>query len=168
MSKEVESNRGNWMLPPTNRWAFKHITSILHMDQISRGSTRSVPISTLEDATSHASDGEIEGATYTAKDVDESDPGAAPTLVERRFAEMLERTHTDAIVVLHRGKIVYEKYFDGQVRVVVLICSLINFSYPKHHACSLCNSVTSHYEHRPSRPTTCVTFSSLQPSRTWV
>ena len=33
---------------------------------------------------------------------------------ERTFLDMLIKTHTDSIVVLHEGKIVYEKYFNGQ------------------------------------------------------
>ncbi len=56
----------------------------------------------------------INAIKYKAKDIDEGNPSAPPTITERTFSNVLERTLTDGIVILHKGKIVYEKYYDGQ------------------------------------------------------
>jgi CubicO group peptidase (beta-lactamase class C family) len=83
----------NWQDPPFNRWAFQHLRELIPTARISRGSG---PVRRL--------------------------PRAERDISEIRFrsgdrnltvAEMLADTYTDGFLVLHRGRIVAEQYFNG-------------------------------------------------------
>ncbi|WP_413101139.1 serine hydrolase domain-containing protein [Streptomyces sp. Inha503] len=82
---------GDWLEPPVNQWAFNHVEEFLPTAVISRGrgdhrAFAEAPLP-LEDA-----EVDLAGARITV-------------------AEFLERTRTDAIVVLHGEHIVFERYF---------------------------------------------------------
>jgi CubicO group peptidase (beta-lactamase class C family) len=83
----------NWQQPPFNRWSFQHVRELIPTGRISRG------------------DG-------TAWDL----PRAEQDVAAIRFAlptgeitvgELLDRTYTDGFLVIHRGRIVAERYFNG-------------------------------------------------------
>jgi CubicO group peptidase (beta-lactamase class C family) len=74
----------NWKTPPFNRWAFNHIQKL-------------IPTVTV------ATNGhEHEALSNASRRIDET-----------TLKMLLEETLTDAIVVLHEGKIVYEAYVNG-------------------------------------------------------
>jgi CubicO group peptidase (beta-lactamase class C family) len=84
---------GNWQDPPFNQWAFQHIRELIPTARIARGSGRPRPL-----------------------------PHAEQDLAALRFrsggrdltvGDMLAKTWTDGFLVLHRGKVVTEQYFNG-------------------------------------------------------
>lgn len=93
-AEEKLVNKSNWLEPPFNRWAFQNISMIHKVAPVSRGigPVAVLPRNTLD----------LDEVVY-----EDQDGKRHP------FREMLEMTYTDAIVILHEGKIVYEKYFNG-------------------------------------------------------
>jgi len=83
-----------WDKGPDNRWAFQHISEIIPTANISRGSG---PVSLLERAPTDLSELVFE----------------TPDGKEMTVHKMLETTYTDGFIVLHQGKVVLEKYFNG-------------------------------------------------------
>jgi CubicO group peptidase (beta-lactamase class C family) len=83
---------GNWQEPPYNRWSFSHLREIVPTQRISRGWGRVSPLvvnhQPLDDVPVHRVDDS------------HSDVG-----------DVLESTYTDAVVVLHRGEVVFERYW---------------------------------------------------------
>ena len=85
----ADVTRSNWQDPPYLRWAYLHITEVLETARIARGG----PVSPLPRA--------------------ERDLGDVPFTVrgERHtIGEMLAATTTDGFLVLHRGRILMERY----------------------------------------------------------
>ncbi len=84
---------GNWQDPPFNRWAFQHIRELIPTARISRGagSPRRLP----------RDERDIAGLRFRSAGR------------ELTVAEMLAETDTDGFLVLHRGKIISEQYFNG-------------------------------------------------------
>ena len=85
----------NWIDPPYNRWAFRHVRELTRTARIGRGAG---PVRPLPHASSPI---DLGGITFAH--------GARPWTV----TEALATTHTDAFLVLHRGELVSESYFDG-------------------------------------------------------
>ena len=83
----------NWQDPPFNRWAFQHIRELIPTARISRGDGRSLRLPRAER--------DISGLTFRSAGRDLT------------VAEMLSETYTDGFLVLHRGAIVCEQYFNG-------------------------------------------------------
>lgn len=77
---------------PNTRWAFSHIRELVPTANVWRGEGPIVPLPRAER--------DIEGVALTTMD------GKAIT-----FKDALQLTYTDGILVLHKGKVVYEKYF---------------------------------------------------------
>jgi CubicO group peptidase (beta-lactamase class C family) len=91
---ESRVNRGNWLFPPYNRWAFSHMTELMPCAEVSRGAAAVRPLpEQLLDASA------LEAVAVT-------DHTGTP----RPLAEMLRRTYSDALLVLHHGHLVYERY----------------------------------------------------------
>src|ERR1700722_5551182 len=84
---------GNWQEPPFNRWAFQHLRELIPTVRISRGSG---PVRRLPRA-----ERDLSGITFRS--------GTR----ELTVAEMLAESYTDGFLVLHRGRIVTEQYFNG-------------------------------------------------------
>ena len=80
----------NWRTPPFNRWAFQHVRELVPSADIANDPNR---VRTLPQAS-------IDLSGVRVPDGD----GALS------FDAFLERTGTDALVVLHRGRLVYEHY----------------------------------------------------------
>ncbi len=83
----------NWQDPPFNRWAFQHIRELIPTARISRGHGRPLRLPRAErdlNSLTFRSDGR-----------------------ELTVGDMLAETYTDGFLVLHRGQIVTEQYFNG-------------------------------------------------------
>ncbi len=83
-----------WDKGPDNRWAFQHISEIIPTGNISRGSG---PVARLEHAPQ-----DLSGLGFKTPD------GKQMTV-----RKMLETTYTDGFIVLHEGRVVFEKYYNG-------------------------------------------------------
>jgi len=84
---------GNWQEPPFNRWAFQHIRELIPTARISRGEGRPRPLPRAER--------DLSDLRFRSGDR------------ELTVREMLAETSTDGFLVLHRGRIVAEQYFNG-------------------------------------------------------
>jgi len=83
----------NWQDPPFNRWAFQHVRELIPTARISRG------------------DGKPSRLPHAERDISALTFRSGGR--ELTVAEMLAETYTDGFLVLHRGKIVTEQYFNG-------------------------------------------------------
>ncbi len=90
---ERQVTLANWQDPPFNRWAFQHIRELIPTARISRGagSPRRLPVAARD----------ISGIRFRSGGQDLT------------VGDMLASTYTDGFLVLHRGKIVCEQYFNG-------------------------------------------------------
>ena len=79
---------------PRARWSFSHIRELVPTANVWRGSGAASPLPS-------APRNDIEAVTFKPL-------GSEETVT---FAQMIPRTYTDGILVMHRGKVVYEKYF---------------------------------------------------------
>ncbi|MHB1595275.1 MAG: serine hydrolase domain-containing protein [Streptosporangiaceae bacterium] len=83
---------GNWQDPPFNRWAFQHVRELIPTARIARGGRpRRLP----------PDERDISGLTFTH--------GGR----ERTVTQMLADTYTDGFLVLHKGRVITERYFNG-------------------------------------------------------
>ena len=82
----------NWQDPPFNRWGFQHVRDLIPTARIPRGDR---PWRLAREEI------DLDGAVVRA---------ARRRISVRRF---LDETYTDGFLVLHRGRIVYERYFNG-------------------------------------------------------
>ncbi len=84
----------NQLLAPYNRWSFQNELPLNHVADVWRGS------------------GPAAGFEYDLRDLStvryQNRAGTSFT-----FDEMVEMSYTDGIVVLHEGKIIYERYLNG-------------------------------------------------------
>jgi CubicO group peptidase (beta-lactamase class C family) len=83
----------NWQDPPFNRWAFQHVAELIPTVSISRWG------------------GDVWELPHDERDLSairvHADGLAKP------LDAFLERTYTDGLVILHGGRIVDERYFNG-------------------------------------------------------
>ena len=79
---------------PRTRWSFSHVRETVPTANVWRGSGAAIPLPS-------APRNDIEAVTFKPL-------GGEQTL---NFAQMISGTYTDGILVMHRGKVVYEKYF---------------------------------------------------------
>jgi CubicO group peptidase (beta-lactamase class C family) len=83
----------NWQEPPFNRWAFQHVRELIPTARISRGTG---PVWDLPRA-----ERDVLGVRFRSGER------------ELSVADMLAETFTDGFLVLHRGQILAEHYFNG-------------------------------------------------------
>ncbi len=86
---EAQATLANWRTPPFNRWAFQHVREIVPSAEIAHDA------------------GDIWRLEAAPVDLSGLRVG------EGDFAAALAATATDALVVLHRGRIAYEAYANG-------------------------------------------------------
>jgi CubicO group peptidase (beta-lactamase class C family) len=91
--EEAQATLANWRTPPFNRWAFRHVREIVPSAAIPRGGRRLQLGRAIEP---------IERLGFDAPD------GRATSI-----AELIADTCTDGLVVLRRGRIVFEAYEAG-------------------------------------------------------
>jgi CubicO group peptidase (beta-lactamase class C family) len=83
----------NWQDPPFNRWAFQHVRELIPTARIARGDAPARPLPRAER--------DVLGFRFRRGQR------------ELSVAELLEETYTDGFLVLCRGQIVAEHYFNG-------------------------------------------------------
>jgi CubicO group peptidase (beta-lactamase class C family) len=86
---------GNWQDPPFNRWAFQHIREL-------------VPTARIRPA-----DGDAGRRQLPRAERDLSALSFRSGDRDRTVGEMLAETYTDGFLVLHRGRVVTEQYYNG-------------------------------------------------------
>lgn len=86
--------RSNLMLPPNNRWAFQHMREFMPTAGIYRGDG---PVRVLNQRP-------VELANFSFASTNGS---------EHTVDEMLDASYADALVVLHDGELVFERYLNG-------------------------------------------------------
>ncbi len=84
----------NWDLPPVNRWSFQNVRRVLPTAPVPRG------------------DGPVANFARAEQDLSSM---LFDTADGRRItvAQLLDETYTDGFLVLHRGRVVTELYFNG-------------------------------------------------------
>ena len=81
----------NWQEPEANQWAFSHVRELIPTERIGRGEGLAVPFERGEQLDLDCIGFDALGRTFSVR-------------------EALDATHTDAVVVLHQGRIVFEEY----------------------------------------------------------
>jgi len=93
---EASVTLANWQDPPFNRWAFQHVRELIPTAPIGRGTGRVRPLPRAEH--------DLGSISFYFNDR------------QLTVAELLESTFTDGFLVLHRGRVVAEQYFNGMRR----------------------------------------------------
>jgi CubicO group peptidase (beta-lactamase class C family) len=83
----------NWQDPPFNRWAFQHVRELIPSARIGPGTGAGRPLPRAGQ--------ELGSIAFSFNDR------------ELTVAELLEGTCTDGFLVLHRGQVIAEQYFNG-------------------------------------------------------
>jgi len=90
----------NWQRPPFNRWAFQHVRELIPTARVARGDGPALQLPRAE-----------------RPDLDELRFAVQPSALAPdgtlTVRELLEATYTDGFLVLHRGQIAAERYFNG-------------------------------------------------------
>lgn len=84
----------NWDAPPFNRWSFQHVREVLPTAPVARG------------------DGPVRQFPRAEQDLG----GLAVDLPDGRnvtLDEVLDETYTDGLLIVHRGTVVFERYYNG-------------------------------------------------------
>ncbi|WP_109313372.1 hypothetical protein [Ruegeria sp. AU67] len=89
--------KGNWLMPENNVWSFQNTSAILP----------SVVISRRAATVAERSHKPVNFDTFSFEGVEDGKPARIS------FPEFFARTDTDGILVMHKGKIVFEGYFNG-------------------------------------------------------
>lgn len=90
---DAQATLANWRTPPFHRWAFQHVREILPTAEIANDPDRVWRLP--------AAPQDLSAVTV------DSDQGRLG------FGDFLAATDTDALVVLHRGRVVHEHYANG-------------------------------------------------------
>ena len=81
----------NWQLPPYNRWSFSHMRELVPTQRISRGQGPATPLPAAPQRLGQLTLLRVNGTQAT-------------------IDEVLDGTYTDAAVVVHGGRAVFERY----------------------------------------------------------
>jgi hypothetical protein len=92
-ASEAQVTLANWRKAPHNRWAFQHVRELVPSADIANApdAVRALPSAPID----------LSGISV---------PGGATALL---FNDFLKQTDTDALIVLHRGRLVFEHYAKG-------------------------------------------------------
>ena len=93
-SEENQVTLANWWTPPFNQWAFSHVRELIPTALIARGAGAVRPL--------ESQSRDLMGIKFTTHEGVETD-----------LESFLNRTQTDGFAVLHRGRVVTERYFNG-------------------------------------------------------
>ena len=92
-------HHGNWLAWPHIRWALTHMDELRASGRISRGDGPATGLATASPAGT--------GLDLDGLSIDDGDGG------RWTLDEMLHGTYTDGFLVLHRGQVVLERYFNS-------------------------------------------------------
>jgi CubicO group peptidase (beta-lactamase class C family) len=92
--KLIRFSDGSFFRFPQTRWSFSNMRQLVPTSVISRGSSPAAPLPRAERA-------DLDAVTFHPTGRSES----------MTWAESIAANYTDGILVLHRGRIVYERYF---------------------------------------------------------
>ncbi len=98
---EAQVTLANWLTPPFNRWSFQHVREVVPTAGILRGEG---PATALRRSERH-----IEGIAFAPP------AGGKGAGGEMTVGRMIDETFTDGFLVLHRGRIVAERYDNGML-----------------------------------------------------
>jgi CubicO group peptidase (beta-lactamase class C family) len=90
---ESRATLANWQQPPFNRWAFQHVRELIPTARIARADGDGWPLARDER--------DIAGLRYRSGDR------------VLTIGQMLAETYTDGFLVMHQGRVVAERYFNG-------------------------------------------------------
>ena len=96
----------NWTLPPYNRWSFQRVQQFTRTARVPRSEQPSV----------------LEENKRDLSGIEFLDASGEQSTVE----EMLAQTYTDGFLVMHKGKVLSERYFNGMNRStlhLIMSCS---------------------------------------------
>ena len=99
--KLITQPDSNYFSFPKLRWSVCHLREFLPTEQISRGTGAPVPLAYLPPAAFADMAREIDALTFKAMNSDK-----AMTWEESLFAN-----YTDGMLIIHKGRVVYERYF---------------------------------------------------------
>ena len=99
--KLITQPDSNYFSFPKLRWSACHLREFLPTKQISRGVGAPIPLKYLRKRTLERVSDEIDALTFMPMGASE----------EMSWKESLFANYTDGILVLHRGRVVYERYF---------------------------------------------------------
>ena len=94
--KQILVEQGNYLAYPRNRWSYSHMRELVPTTNVWRGAHAPSALP----ASPHPVD--ASKVRFTPLD------STGETL---DFSQMLTRTYTDGVLVLHKGQVVYEQYF---------------------------------------------------------
>ena len=132
--KLLRFDDGSYYNFPQRRWSFSHMRELLPTSRVSRG----------------------DGPVCALPRADRDDLGAVPFITmdggASTWGEAFATNYTDGIVVLHRGQIVYEKYFGALQADLVHSAFSVTKSFVGTHAAMQChdgsldvNALVTHY-----------------------
>lgn len=98
----------NWEGPPHNRWGFQHVRELVPTARIARG------------------DGRVWRLPRDERDLTKVRVRTAGRRVS--LARLLDETYTDGLLVLHRGRIVSENYFNALTPSTTHLCMSVSKS----------------------------------------
>ena len=93
LDKRIMQPQSNYFSFPKMRWTVCHIRELLPTQQVSRGLAAPAPLS-------YALDDNIDNLTFQPLNSDKT----------MTFEASLSANYTDGMLILHKGKVVYEKY----------------------------------------------------------
>ena len=132
--KLMRFDDGSYYNFPQRRWSFSHMRELLPTSRVSRGDG---PVYALP----RADRNDLDSVPFTTLD------GHAST-----WGEAFAANYTDGVVVLHRGQIVYEKYFGALQADLVHSAFSVTKSFVGTHAAMLvydgsldANALVTHY-----------------------
>ena len=99
--KLITQPDSNYFSFPKLRWSVCHLREFLPTKQISRGLGAPVPLKYLGKKALERMSHEIDSLTFTPMGASE----------DMSWKESLFANYTDGILILHRGRVVYERYF---------------------------------------------------------
>ena len=99
--KLITQPDSNYFSFPKLRWTVCHLREFLPTEQISRGLDAPVPLEYLPPAEFADERQAIDALTFTPMNSDE----------QMTWAESLDANYTDGMLIIHAGRVVYERYF---------------------------------------------------------
>lgn len=99
--KLITQPDSNYFSFPKLRWSVCHLREFLPTEEISRGLGAPVPLSYLPPDEFADERQRIDALTFTPMNSDQ----------EMTWRESLDAAYTDGILIIHKGRVVYERYF---------------------------------------------------------